>query len=68
MSAKLDFSEHTIVIWCDRCSEFGEMAYELGEAHDVAVKHEQRQHPELHAAEENRAYYRRKLKSNQLVA
>lgn len=60
MSAKLDISDYSIVVWCNQCPEFGESASDISGAHDIAVEHEQREHPAKHSAEENRAYFKRK--------
>lgn len=58
MSAKVDATEHSIVVWCDRCPTFSESASSIQNAHDIAVDHEALEHPELHAAMECRRAFR----------
>lgn len=64
MSAKVDISPASIVVWCDLCPSFASVEADGSRAHDLAVKHEQAVHPSLHSAEENRNYYRRKTRQH----
>jgi hypothetical protein len=68
MSAKLDVTRWSIVVWCDLCPSWVRMADSELEGHNFAVRHEFALHPELHAAEENRNYWRQKNLKESLLA
>ena len=61
MSARVDGSRFSTVVWCSACPSWSENVHDLAAGHDVAVEHEARVHPDSRTAEINRFNYRKKL-------
>ncbi|MFP7760902.1 hypothetical protein [Marisediminicola sp. LYQ85] len=60
MSAKVDVSPVSIVVWCTECPSFGENAFNEERGHDIAHDHERSVHPETQTALYNRLNYRKR--------
>lgn len=58
MAVKLDRSDRTIVVYCTDCRGFAEVVTRDERAHDVAVEHEKRAHPEASQAAGAREVWR----------
>ena len=60
MSARVDSSPFSTVVWCTRCPTYSDLANGRGEGYDIAVAHEAAVHPESRVAEINRFRYLQK--------
>jgi len=61
VSARVDVSAFTTVVWCKECPSYSELVEGAAQGHDVAVSHEETVHPKSRAAEINRFKFRQKL-------
>lgn len=57
MSAKLDVSPLTILVWCNQCPSFSQLADSILEGHELAVAHEKKIHPGSRDAASNLSNY-----------
>ena len=62
MSARVDVSTFTTVVWCKACPSYSELANSAANGHDLAVAHEETVHPMSRAAEINRFKFKQKIK------
>ena len=60
MTAKVDASECSTVVWCPKCAWYSEATRTESGGHDLAVKHDTREHPENNGAIMNRFNFRKK--------
>lgn len=53
MSARVDSTDYSTVVWCTQCPDWGETANDQFAGHKVARAHEDDVHPESRNAEKN---------------
>jgi hypothetical protein len=61
VSARVDASDFSTVVWCTDCPEWSESARDRSDGHDRAERHEKAVHPGCRVAEINRYKYLKKL-------
>jgi hypothetical protein len=54
MSARVDATRASVLVWCTSCPSWAEFARDPERGHDLAVVHEQSIHPDSRQAEVNR--------------
>jgi hypothetical protein len=68
VSAKVDVSTFSVVVWCVECTDWRALADDTLGGHDVAVAHELKFHPGCRDAAVNRLKWMKRQAKKSLVS